>query len=228
MLVAALVLVVLYPTWRRTAIRLIDGILVAQIRERASLAATEAERARLARELHDEPHQQLSGLIRRLETRGATEEAEEVRNVIARLRTMTSELHPPVLHDLGLGPALETLVPVPGDDAPLVTLAVEDRLEPTGERLPADVEIVAYRINAVRHANAQRITIDGRLEPGALLLRVIDDGIGLDERQVRAAERDGHFGVGLMRQRAGAIGGHIAIQGGAGTSVELTWQAGDR
>jgi signal transduction histidine kinase len=153
---------------------------------------------------------------------------------VARLRTMTSELHPPVLHDLGLGPALETLVPAPGDGAPVVSLAVEDQLEPTGQRLPADVEVAAYRIvqeavrNAVRHASATQITITGRLEPGSLLLRVADDGIGLDERRVWAAERDGHFGVGLMRQRAAAIDGRLDVGGGPGTVVELTWQAGEQ
>jgi signal transduction histidine kinase len=230
----ALVLVLMYPAWRRSAVRLVDGILVGQIRERASVAASEAERQRLARALHDEPLQQLSGLIRRLEARGAMDEADSVRAVMTELRAVTSELHPPVLVDLGLGPALESLVPPPTAGAPAVALAVEDRLEPSGERLPSEVEVAAYRIvqeavrNAVRHAGARTITIQGRLEPGSLLLRVVDDGSGLDERRIRAAERSGHLGVGLMRQRAAAIGARLDICGKTGTAVTLAWAEADR
>lgn len=232
-LLLALGLLVAYPTWRRTAIRVLDGILVAQIRERASLTAAEAEREQLARELHDEPLQHLQLLAGRLQERGATTDAESVLGVISHLRALMGELHSPVLRDIGLGAALETLIPAGDAGPPTVTLAVADLLEPAGERLPPEVELAAYRIvqealrNAIRHATATRITIEGTLAPGSLVLRVIDDGVGHDERRVRAAERDGHVGLAHMRQRAAAIEGHLAIRGGrpGGTTIELTWEA---
>lgn len=108
---AALLAVLVHRRSRGAAMQVIDQLFVAPIRERASLAAAEAEKVRLARHIHDEPLQILSGVIRRLEVQPvAPDEIEALRETAQRLREVAVELNPPVLEDLGLGPALSHLV----------------------------------------------------------------------------------------------------------------------
>ena len=125
----------------------------AQLQRDLVVAATEAERARLAADIHDDALQELTLLVRRLEAAGDTEGAELARTVADRLRAICGDLRLPILDDLGVGPALDWLV------LRIERLAGgEVRLERTdGTRPPPDVELAIFRVaqealaNAVKH-----------------------------------------------------------------------------
>ena len=78
--------------------------------------------------------------------------------------------------------------------------------------------------NAFRHAAARRIEVELRYDVAQLRLRVRDDGKGIDAEVLRAEGREGHFGLGGMRERARFAGGKITVWSGpdAGTEVELS------
>ncbi|HEX5451567.1 MAG TPA: hypothetical protein VFW86_04190, partial [Candidatus Limnocylindrales bacterium] len=117
------------------------------------VAAMEAERSRLAADLHDEALQDLTLLVRRLDAAGDAEGAEMARHVADRLRAICGDLRLPILDDLGAGPALEWLVErierISGGEVRL------ERADPV--RPPPDVELAIFRVaqealaNAVRH-----------------------------------------------------------------------------
>jgi signal transduction histidine kinase len=230
--VVMLVLAVFIVTRRRVAAS-VDKLLLAELRERTALQAAEDERARVAREIHDDPLQQLSGVIRELERPDPDPAAAtaSLRDVAARLRGVATDLHPPALDDLGLVPAIDGLarqVTQPPVEVRVANGAGFGR----AQRPPADVELTAFRIvqeavaNAVRHAQASGITIGGSVAPDAIDLTVADDGIGIDPGAVEAAQRSGHMGVGSMRARAAAIGAQLEVGPGpdGGTVVRLRWR----
>lgn len=232
--VAALGLIV-YPRWRNLLAQGLDRLLLAGIRERASITATEAERARLARDLHDAPLQELAGVIGLLERRDDTvEEADRLRGIAQQLRELTSHLRPPVLDDLGLGPALQSLVDQTNrSQGPRVELQLDDRttFDPA-TRPPREVELNAYRVaqeavaNAAQHADASRIHVRAEVAREGIALAVQDDGIGISERRVRQAQLEGRLGVSSMERRAEVIGADLDIRVSepSGTIVALTWR----
>ncbi len=232
---ALAVAAVAYLRARRPIARAVDRALFDPLRERASIVATEAERGRLAREIHDEPLQELGGVIARLERHPAVAvEADSLRGVATQLRSLATGLQPPVLDELGLGSALAFLVQRVGTDqsAARATSAIHDE---TGvhraARLPADVETALFRIaqeavgNAVRHSGGTVVTLSGTLSPESADLTVADDGTGLVEPALERARRAGRLGLTSMRQRAAAIGAELSIGPGpaGGTSVHVTW-----
>jgi two-component system, NarL family, sensor histidine kinase UhpB len=188
---------------------------------RRALAAQEAERRRIARELHDEIGQLLTGLILRGETlarrapeevredivglrEGAREAAEEVRLIARRLR-------PEALDELGLQSALLALCTTVAERA---GLEVERRFA-RDLPLTAEEELVIYRVaqesltNVVRHAQARQVTVT--LEPdrdGGVVLTVRDDGIGLPPEVA-----DDSSGIRGMRERALLVGAQLRVSG---------------
>jgi signal transduction histidine kinase len=230
--VLVLVLTVFVVTRRRVAAS-VDKLLLAELRERTALQATEDERARVAREIHDDPLQQISGVIRELERPDPDPAAAtaSLRDVAARLRGVATDLHPPALDDLGLVPAIDGLarqVTQPPVEVRIGNQAGFGR----SQRPPADVELAAFRIvqeavaNAARHAQASHITVSGYVARDAIDLGIADDGRGIHPEAIEAAQRSGHMGVGSMRARANAIGGHLDIRPGpeGGTVVSLRWR----
>jgi signal transduction histidine kinase len=224
--------VVAYLVLRAGIARVLDRALLAEVRERASAQAAEAERARLSRELHDDPLQALAGVIHRLEAQPNTQaEQATLRSVASRLRDVATELHPPVLDDLGLVPAIESLQPSDGTVELVVSVAQHgyDR----GSRPPSDIEGAVFRIvqqaviNAVSHAGSAQVRVSGQVGPDAISIEISDDGRGLDEREVELAMRDGHMGIASMRRRAEAIDAHLSHHSspGQGTTVKLRWPA---
>jgi two-component system sensor histidine kinase DegS len=199
----------------------------------------EVERARLARELHDGPVQDLIALGQRAEMaqrligRGEAEEAESLLEEMRRaelatvdeLRRLIGALRPSYLEDLGLIPALGMLVRSASEQrAARVTLenaCPEQRLGP-------EVELAAYRIaqealnNALQHAEAKTITLRVCCRDRTLMLAVIDDGVGfvLPSRPDHLTQA-GHFGLLGMRERATLLGGSFRIHAapGEGTCV---------
>jgi signal transduction histidine kinase len=231
--VLVVVILVALPGFRRWLDPKMKGALFADIREQAAVEAAEDERARMARELHDVPLQHLAGIIRRLELRpGAQAESDELRVVASQLRTVATNLRPPVLDDLGLPAALDFLAEGSTTAHALVVTNVVDAtgLEATS-RPPSAVELAVFRIaqeavgNALQHANAKAVRIEGRIEPDRIDLAFVDDGVGLSPDVVRAAGRRGRLGLASMRRRAEAIEADLTIEGSKdGTTVHIVWQ----
>lgn len=230
---AAAAVALAFPPARRRSAQLLDRVLLSDQREQARMSAVEEERLRLASEIHDVPLQEISGVIRSLErVAGTLPETEALRGVAEHLRDITGELHPPVLADLGLGPALQAAA----EDAhrlgpPAVNCGINDDAGVLhDQRPPRSVELAIFRIvvealtNARLHAHAETITVTGRVSSGSIELAVRDDGIGLDRGAIRSAQQSGHLGITSMAQRADAIGAQLLIGGESpGTVVSVRW-----
>ncbi len=191
------------------------------------VAATEAERARLAADIHDDALQELTLLVRRLEASGDTEGAEIGRTVADRLRAICGDLRLPILDDLGVGPALDWLV------LRIERLAGgEVRLERADDaRHSPDVELAIFRVaqealaNAVKHGRPP-IVVRYRSTPAGISLAVDDAGPGIAEDAPETAEHAGRFGLLNMAQRAEQIGAILDVRRwpGGGTHVALEWR----
>ena len=201
--------------------------------------AEEDQRKRIARELHDEPLQLFLHLARTLERLGDAPDVPsgvhgglakarlQALDAAGRLRSIARDLRPPALDQLGFVPALSSLLAdVEEASGALVELAVEG-----GERrLPADLELGAFRIaeeavrNAVRHGGARQLRVSVRIDDDALALRVADDGRGFVPEEA-AGEASGHLGLLGMRERTRLLGGRLEVTSapGRGTVVEATF-----
>jgi signal transduction histidine kinase len=221
------------------AIAVVTAQSVEVDRLRATVAAADAERARWARELHDETLQTLGGLHVLLE--GAALEGSEpqlraavrtacdrVSDEIAGLRTLIAELRPAALDQLGLGPALSGLVRRVAGAQGLEAVA---DVELNGTRLVPELETAVYRVaqealtNVAKHAGAQHVVLHLTKDDDSVGLEVVDDGAGFDvaAARARAAGDDAPPGFGLagMRERVMLAGGalDIASAQGGGTTV---------
>lgn len=192
---------------------------------RRALAAQEAERARVAAELHDEVGQVLTGVLLQLDSLplGASaaveidETKQAVRLALDEVRRIAQELRPAMLDHLGLPSALTELAARFEEHT---GLPVERRLASSLPRLSPDGELAVYRVaqesltNVARHARASRVELT--LEPGAgsVVLRVRDDGRGFEHPP------DGG-GLRGMRERAVLVGGALAVKAGPTGGVEV-------
>lgn len=203
-------------------------------RRRASgsaLAAQEAERLRVARELHDEVGQTLTAITLQAEHAASGDPetarqelvrvADAVRESLDEVRRIARELRPEALDDLGLVNALIALCSrVDAQEGPRVSRRLQTSLPP----LSPDVELVIYRIvqesltNAVRHADATNVTVSLEAHEAAVTVTVTDDGRGIP----RLLPPD-TAGIAGMRERALLVGGRLSIEPGAGggTTVQL-------
>ena len=198
----------------------------------AVLQAQESERARVARDLHDEANQALTGVLLRLQAsaeRAPADLRDELRETqgvatqaMEELLRLARELRPAALDDLGLAAALRTLVAEFGRRA---GLQADFALEPGAlDALVEDEQIVVYRVvqeglsNVARHAGASTVRVRAALEAGRALVSVADDGDGYDPSATPS-------GLGLtgMRERAVLAGGDVRVDArpGAGTLLEL-------
>jgi signal transduction histidine kinase len=229
--VAAVVALGVYPIWRGNLVSAFERFVTSRARRDAAILAIEEERGRLARDIHDAPLQDLSGVIRRLDlVPGAEQEANALREVAARLRDVATALRPPVLQDLGLVAAIEDIRDqlLATTRAWDVSVSVTDDID--GRRPPADVELAALRViqeaaaNAVAHSNGQTLRISGRVAPTTIDLTVTDDGRGFREDRARDARRAGHFGLDSMRERAEAVAAETIVTNTTdGVSVRFVW-----
>jgi signal transduction histidine kinase len=206
---------------------------------RRVVAAQEAERQRIARDLHDETGQALTavGLGLRGLSDSLSSRNKPAVDTLRRLQTLTTEslrelqrvisdLRPAHLDDLGLAAALRWYA---GRLQELTALTV--RVEISGQERPLDeaVRITIFRIiqeslnNVVKHAEASYVDINLTFEASAARIRVRDNGTGFDATLVRLS-RAGRASLGLagMEERAALLGGTVAIQSrpGYGTEVE--------
>lgn len=192
-----------------------------------AVAVTEAERSRLAADLHDGPLQDILLLARRLDANGDSDEADIAREIGADLRDLSSDLRLPMLDDLGVGPALEWLV---SRARRLTGLDVTLRYETDG-RPPPDVELAAFRIaqeaisNAVRHGQPP-VVVRCRTS-GVRLSMSIEDAGSPEARPVAMPRPTGQFGLSNMQQRAEQVGARLEFRQKqvGGTVVAVEWQA---
>jgi two-component system sensor histidine kinase UhpB len=193
----------------------------------AVLRAQEDERARLARDLHDEANQSLTGLLLRLEA-SAQHAPPELKAELAETKALANqamnellhlarELRPSALDDHGLAVALHTQVDRFSSETGINVKLKSDRCL---DDLDDNEQTVVYRTvqeslsNIVRHAHAKNVTVEIESDRS---VRVTDDGDGFD-----VDNAEGHGLVG-MRERARLAGASIEVvsRPGAGTTVEL-------
>jgi signal transduction histidine kinase len=186
-------------------------------------AAADAERRRIAADLHDGPLQALTLLAYRLDAAGDADDAELARDVVTELRAITSALRLPVVDDLGAGPALEWLTERVGR---LAGTPIE-LVRADAERPPLEVEHAVFRVaqeaisNAARHGRPP-ICVRYDASAGRAALVVVDSGRAL--ARLDSIEDEGGLGLVGMRERAHAIGAALDIGSSAlGTRVSLVW-----
>jgi nitrate/nitrite-specific signal transduction histidine kinase len=204
--------------------------------EEAEKTAAVAERNRLARELHDAVTQTLfsASLIADVlpkifernpeEGRRRIEELRQLnRGALAEMRSLLLELRPNALLEAEVGELFRHLC-----DAFTGRTQIPVRLELDEDcALSADIKVAFYRIaqeslnNIAKHAHARQVSMTLVCLKGGVRLQIKDDGIGFDLAIIPLD----HFGVGIMRERAQAIGGQISIESepGHGTTIIVQW-----
>jgi signal transduction histidine kinase len=212
---------------------------------RRALEASEAERRRWARELHDATLQDLGALRILLSSarrsadperlRAAVDDAvDQLATAVADLRAIITDLRPAALDELGLDPALRALVErLQGQTDLDVRVEIDLALE-RGEastRLTPELEAAAYRVaqealgNVIKHAQARTATVTLVERDGTLDLRVTDDGTGFDP-----SGRHAGFGLLGMAERVELTGGALEFdsRAGRGTTVHATFPVSRR
>lgn len=198
----------------------------------------EAERRRLARELHDRVGQNLTALginLNVLREQFSAETAVKVKNLLEdsqelleetaeRIRDVMAELRPPVLDDYGLLAALRWYGKRFSQRTGIETIVQGEEMTP---RLSPAIEMALFAIaqealtNVARHAQAVGVAVTLKGVAKGARLTIADDGVGFDPKVIhRPGERRG-WGLITMRERAEAIGGHLQLEGapGKGTMV---------
>jgi PAS domain S-box-containing protein len=189
------------------------------------VAAADETRRRIERDLHDGTQQRLVslGLELRLAESTVSPELEEARTTIRRvageltrvideLREISRGIHPAILSEGGLGPALRTL-----GRRSAIPVVLGDVVE---DRLPEPIEVAAYYVvsealtNAAKHANASRVDVEAVVRDRSLRLSIGDDGIG-------GANAVGGSGLIGLRDRVEALGGTIELESPPGRGTHL-------
>lgn len=199
----------------------------------SAIDASDAERRRIARDLHDGVVQDLAGtaysvsaLARAPQTppsdRGTLAAAgASLRDGLTALRSLLAEIHPPELGADGLAPALDDLV------APAARSGIHASVSVSGaEGAPDETVALVWRVaqeavrNAIRHSRASTLAVTVRGEGPELVLEVVDDGVGFDP----AAARDrGQYGLRGLRSLVNDCGGRLQVRSspGEGTTVRM-------
>ena len=208
---------------------------------RRLLAAQEDERARIAREVHDDALQRVALIRHELDDlagslpaagggtdRRARAIAAELEDLGVMLRAVAHQLHPSLVEQVGLARALEALA---GETQRTAGIEVDLAVPVANVALRPEVGLAAYRIaqealrNAVKHAGTRRAVVELETTPTTVVLRVRDDGCGLpaDDRRERG------LGLRAMRERAELVRGRLTVtsQPGRGTTVEAVLPCGD-
>ncbi len=206
------------------------------------LRTQEAERMRVASELHDDVAPLVVMIKYMIEdaqarlARGSSDEASEVmngatarlRDVLDELRRISTDLRPRLLDDLGLGPTLQWYCRGFEDACP--SLTVRCRLSAEERDIPEDLKLEVFRIvqealsNVAQHAHANRVNVSLVRLGDELRLAIDDDGVGFDP--ARVAEQGLGLGLHAIRKRIDATGGTFAIETAPhrGARLSATWK----
>ena len=197
----------------------------------AAVRASDAERLRIARDLHDGVVQDLAGSSMALSTAAARADGRErhdleeigrsLRVSMRALRSLLVEIYPPDLHAAGIAAALDDLV------APLAATGVAVDVDVSGdEDAPRSSVALLWRVaqesvrNVARHARADRMSVTLRRQGDALVLEVVDDGVGFDAGAAREGDRFGLRGTAsLVREHGGTM--EVDSTPGSGTMVRV-------
>jgi signal transduction histidine kinase len=200
----------------------------------AILEAQEAERGRVARELHDETGSALTAILLGLsvidgaatlpEARHASEALRKnARSTLENVARLAFALRPPALDEFGLASALKGLSrSLEERGGPTVDLEID---LPADTRLPAKLETAVFRVtqealtNVVKHAAAKTVRITLARRERSVVLAIEDDGVGVSETRTD----DGGFGLVGMHERVASLNGslEIASTGGSGTRLSI-------
>jgi signal transduction histidine kinase len=215
----------------RAAIAVSQSERVSRDVVRRVVEAQELERARLARELHDETGQALTSILLGLkpleqaaEGKDAGEAVRSLRELVVatlqNVRRLAVELRPAALDDFGLVPAVERLTHTFREQS---GLEVELEAQLGEDRLPQAVETALYRMiqeaftNVVKHSEASRVSVLLQRKDGMALAVVEDDGGGFDPANVR----EDALGLAGMRERLALVGGRLRIESSSGSGTTL-------
>ena len=191
------------------------------------LQIQDEERRRIARELHDELGQQLSGLKMVLDCKKGNEDASQLADTaLSMVRNLSYLLHPPLLDEAGLRPALHWYVDGLAKRSGIrISLDLKPQLFP---RLPKDIEVAVFRViqesltNVYRHASSESARVEIEKHSERVIIRVRDYGKGCP-LDVVGAKPTGGLGVGIsgMRERIRQLGGElVVVPAEPGTIVE--------
>jgi PAS domain S-box-containing protein len=205
---------------------------------RRTNSAIEAERNRIARDLHDGPVQGVSAASLSLEAALLMIKAGDVErglDVLAKIRTelageadalrrLMSGLRPPVLEERGLIPALRDTLARFGTESGVQTMF-------TGaltDKVPSDIETLAYRIvqealtNTGKHAGAGSVVVHVDTDGGSLRIEIEDDGEGFESARTREYLREGRVGLASMRERVELASGTFTVRSSPGRGTTIT------
>jgi signal transduction histidine kinase len=146
---------------------------------------------------------------------------------IRSIRSVTNDLRPSLLDDLGLLPALRSLV---ADFAAQGEIAIALAAPPALPPLSKEAELALFRAlqealsNVRRHAVASRVEVDIVTDAGSVRIRVTDNGRGPPSAGLERLEREGHMGLAGMRERISALGGFVRFGGWRehGVAIEIS------
>jgi signal transduction histidine kinase len=199
----------------------------------AILEAQEAERSRIARELHDETGSALTAVLLGLAAidaaatlpeahQASTALRETARATLENVGRLAFALRPAALDEFGLVPALKDLSgSLEEQGGPKIELDLD---LPTGKRLPAKLETAVFRItqealtNVVKHAEARTVRISFAWRERSVVLRIEDDGDGFSTAQVAG----GGWGLVGMRERVASVNGALDIESKRGAGTRIT------
>ena len=201
-----------------------------------AIDASNAERRRIASDLHDGIVQDLAGIA--LSLSGMADRAKNepietsveefktaasaTRREIRELRTLLVEIHPPNLHAVGLQAALQDLM------APLTLRNIESILEvPADLRLPDPVESLLFRAsqeglrNVIAHSAATKVRVEIRVQSGNARLELSDDGVGFSPQERENRGSQGHLGLDLLGSLVRDAGGEMRLDSDPGKGTLL-------
>lgn len=220
----------------QTAIALSNILQAGQLRKmyQLDIERNELDRKSLALDLHDSVLNELAVLRTNLDEASLTPQFNaSYQEVTQRLREIVSNLRPPML-TYGLKPAIDeladNLMERSGDE-----IKIKVDIQSEEERLPQNIEQHLFRIvqeaceNALKHAKAGNIRIQGSITPASVDLNLSDDGTGFEmdrELELGRLLSDNHFGLAGMVERAHLIDAQINIQSriNTGTSIQIHWK----
>jgi signal transduction histidine kinase len=200
-----------------------------------SIAASDVERRRIARDLHDGVVQDLAGLGYALTALGdglpnepACEVARQgtrkaigiLRRDVDALRTLITDIYPPELDKGQLVPAIAGMLRTVGTEGPRTSLSAPDHLDVD---LGRDVSVLLYRVvreavrNAVKHAHAETVEVRLSTDRSKATVEVVDDGIGM-----AGDAPPGHFGLRLLADRVENLGGELVVTSAVGQGTTVT------